>query len=585
MTNRFACVLGSNGPDWDDQLEFAEKDVERIHDTLQNLCGFSVSLAPTNGDAQDAIREVLRVAGLCQPGDDFVIYFSGHGVLHAGRLFLLWRTTSSAIFDSAIPAKQMMEAIELSRAANKLLILDCCHAGGAVGFKGAAVPLEPVLIERGSQLVLCASDKLEFARELQTFEGSFLAFHIANILSSPTKVSISLTDIVAQLRKRAEEHNSANPLEKVPIPFLFGDNRNTFLIKRPSGSRPVEIAISSLYEVDMERFRTTLEPYRRWQGDKIRQKLPVQIALPLELVNRIRVLGDYIRQDEWPGNVLDDTKSRARFLAVELPSELESNLTTAVRTIVAAAYPNLTDNLGAARDAVLESYISAKLFSTARVFATFWLGGERPDLWTEQFEELQRIDNNALIFGLTWVSQGYYPCSFWTDADWTYDGERCRVFIPQKLGLGYFEFLADWVDGAGKQPPSFTQELFWKIIVPQIVDCIIFGGHSSSLEFQLPALMHRKPDYSFVRNLSVRGEAFIETESHNIPDYYDARHRAALIAARKIADHLQTLDDTKRGVELFRLTTLNVLKDIHTEVCKLMPELAVRPTETKEQQD
>jgi hypothetical protein len=47
MTNRFACVLGSNGPDWDSRLEFAEKDVKRIHDTLHNLCGFSVFLAPT----------------------------------------------------------------------------------------------------------------------------------------------------------------------------------------------------------------------------------------------------------------------------------------------------------------------------------------------------------------------------------------------------------------------------------------------------------------------------------------------------------------------------------------------------------
>jgi len=329
MTNRFACVLGSNGPTWDDQLEFAQKDVKRIHDTLQNLCGFTVSLPPADGDAHDAAREVLRVAGLCKPGDDFVIYFSGHGVLHVGRLFLLWGTTSPAIFDSAIPAKQMMEALELCHATNKLLILDCCHAGGAVGFKGAA-PLDPVLTERGSQLVLCASSRLELAREFKKFEGSFLAFHLAKILSASTKVSISLDDIVDQLKRRAQENNSVNPLEQVPIPFLFGEDRNTFLIKRPSRSRPVEIKISSLCAVDMERFRTTLQPYRRWQSDKIRQKLPVEIELPLELVNRVRVLGDYFRKDEWPFRVSEDIRRRARFLAVELPSELETHLIKAV---------------------------------------------------------------------------------------------------------------------------------------------------------------------------------------------------------------------------------------------------------------
>ena len=63
MSNRFACVLGSNGPPWDNQLEFAEKDVERIQDTLQNLCGFSVSLAPT-ADAR-IINSIDFVEGFC----------------------------------------------------------------------------------------------------------------------------------------------------------------------------------------------------------------------------------------------------------------------------------------------------------------------------------------------------------------------------------------------------------------------------------------------------------------------------------------------------------------------------------------
>ena len=585
MSNRFACVLGSNGPLWDNQLEFAEKDVERIQDTLQNLCGFSVSLAPTNGDAQDATREILKAAGLCQPGDDLVIYFSGHGVLHAGRLFLLWRTTSTAIFDSAISAKQVLEAVELSKATNKLVILDCCHAGGAVGFKGGA-PLEPVLVERGSQIVLCASDRLEFAREFKQFEGSFLAFHLAKILSVPTKISVSLRDIVDQLKRRARENNSANPLERVPIPFLFGEDRNAnaFLIKRPSTSGPVEIKINSLYEVDIERFVTTLQPYRRWQADKIRQKLPVEIALPLELVNRIRVLGNYVEKDEWPVGVLESDKDRAKFLAAELPSELENSLVKAVRIVVAAAYPNLSDNLGTARDAVLESYVSAKLFGTARVFAGFWIGDERPDAWTGQFDELASIHNNALIFGLTWVSQSYYPCSFWTDADWYNGNEHCRVYLPQLFGVGYFEFLKK----EGKERPifTFTQELFWRLIVPQILEEIVDSHRYSYFEGELTALMIRDLDYRLVSNLRVRGEKFIETESHNIPDYYDAKHRATFIAAQKLAAYLQTLEPTVRELEFFIMAGgVNVLKDIHAEVCKLMPELALRPEESEKRQD
>jgi uncharacterized caspase-like protein len=100
------------------------------------------------------MRQISRVAAQCQPGDDLLIYFSGHGELLTGKLFLLLDTTSESVFDTAINTRHVLDAIEFSPAANKLLILDCCHAGGAVGFKGG--DLAPVLSENGGHLVLCA---------------------------------------------------------------------------------------------------------------------------------------------------------------------------------------------------------------------------------------------------------------------------------------------------------------------------------------------------------------------------------------------------------------------------------------------
>src|SRR5262249_24339020 len=142
------------------------------------------------GDPHDALRAISRLAAACRPGDELVVYFSGHGVLLGGRLFLLWDTTSERIFDSALNAKHILETLDLSIAAHKLLILDCCHAAGAVGFKGG--DLQPVLTEAGSQLVICASARLELAREFDEFCGSFIAHHTLDVLGSPTKRSVLL---------------------------------------------------------------------------------------------------------------------------------------------------------------------------------------------------------------------------------------------------------------------------------------------------------------------------------------------------------------------------------------------------------
>jgi Caspase domain len=436
MSNRFACVLGSNGPTWDTRLEFAEKDADRIHSTLQDQCGFTVYRTHPNGDAHDAMREVLRVAALCKSGDDLIIYFSGHGVLHAGRLFLLWKTTAKTIFDSAIPARPLVEALELSAATNKLLVLDCCHAGGAVGFKSNAA-LEPVLTDGGSQLVLCASNRLELAREFKKFEGSFLAFHVSTILESTTKLSISLVDLVDQLKKRAVDNNSVNPQEQVPIPFLFGKDRaSSFLIKRPKDKQPVELRVRSLFEPDMDRFRFTMGPYERWQPQVLRGRLPVEIALPAEFIDRTRVLADYVSTDKWPGEVADHTKKHVKFMAEQLLPELEHELIQAVRIVSAAAFSESGENLDAARDAILESYISAKLFATARSFDQMWLQGETREVWTEQSEELEPQERIALIFGLTWVSHELIQVSV---SGFTKNPEE----FNSPLGFLFFEALDD----------------------------------------------------------------------------------------------------------------------------------------------
>lgn len=78
--------------------------------------------------------------------DDFLlVYYAGHGVRHATRddLYLtLKQTETDALNGTAVPLDWVKQEIEDSPARVKLLILDCCYSGLAVG------AMSPVLEER-----------------------------------------------------------------------------------------------------------------------------------------------------------------------------------------------------------------------------------------------------------------------------------------------------------------------------------------------------------------------------------------------------------------------------------------------------
>jgi HEAT repeat protein len=239
---RVAFAAGSNGPPWGERLRFAARDATCVAEALKAHCDFDVF---NHEDLNDGVHEdlndgvfqkVRHLAAECKPGDELIVYFSGHGTLYAGRLFLLWDDTSESIFDSALNVHHIIEYMSLSQATNKLLVLDCCHAGRAVGFKG---DLGPTLKgDSGSQLVLCASSHLEQACELDELGASFLTHHICGLLASPSKSSITLRELENELRGRANDWNKIRPQHRVPVPFLFGTERSPFIIKR-GATQPV----------------------------------------------------------------------------------------------------------------------------------------------------------------------------------------------------------------------------------------------------------------------------------------------------------------------------------------------------------
>jgi Caspase domain len=161
-------------------LQYAERDAELLADTfLKSPCYFiDAKFVVANDDRETMVDldNFLNNSDL-QEQDLVVVHFSGHGHLFqdGGGLYLLCnRTRENAIDISAIDIKLIKRRLGDCRARYKLLILDCCHAGGAIeGMKGdqdVEAELERVL-QGSSNVILAACSRTQTTRELDTIDG------------------------------------------------------------------------------------------------------------------------------------------------------------------------------------------------------------------------------------------------------------------------------------------------------------------------------------------------------------------------------------------------------------------------------
>ncbi len=235
---RLAFVMGSNGPAHLGPLQYAQQDAQKIKACLSGpKCGFEVFEPKPECTAFELRQSLYDATELCNPGDTFICYFSGHGILEKGALILLWHHTELGRLSTALPIVEIMQALKHCKAQNKFLILDCCHAGAVVQMVGlkdiAGVPVTALEIQPDNFLVLMASDRLEKAQELESLQGSFLTSTICAALGKEFEVAdhdgdgrLSTQDLRLWLESRAREHNQNFPSTAVPFPFLYNGSRS-----------------------------------------------------------------------------------------------------------------------------------------------------------------------------------------------------------------------------------------------------------------------------------------------------------------------------------------------------------------------
>jgi DNA polymerase III delta prime subunit len=203
-------------------LKFAEKDISLMKECLTKLdyeIYIPQQIKPSIIDMFDEfIDEVKQV-------DTVLFYYSGHGHLEYGDLFLVFEDEIEKS-KSKIEISYFLKRIDKSYSSNKLIILDCCN-GLNIGDEW-----KPSLLSRSK--IITSSGRLESAKELEEFEASYFTYIFHETLSNPQEVTnqdgeILLDEFYLCLQKKTIRYNENSHI-KVPIPNLIGNSQSNFAI-------------------------------------------------------------------------------------------------------------------------------------------------------------------------------------------------------------------------------------------------------------------------------------------------------------------------------------------------------------------
>lgn len=205
------------------KLNYTDNDLKLLSEALKF---HDYEIISPKGKKSEVLEEFEQICKNCKQGDTLLFYFSGHGTIDGGKLYLEYYN------DSKIGISQIFDEIHICPAGSKIVILDTCNSGNA------AVDWTPKIDEERYCLIT-ATRRLKPAKEYDKYEASFLAYYINKALTDKENYPvdeqnrITVRTLLTYLEKVAEKHNNTD-LEKVETPIKH-DNTN-FEIAKISGS-------------------------------------------------------------------------------------------------------------------------------------------------------------------------------------------------------------------------------------------------------------------------------------------------------------------------------------------------------------
>ncbi|MFO0902105.1 MAG: caspase family protein [Pirellulales bacterium] len=220
-------------------LQFCSRDVRTLGSVLSQKCGYDdrdVYLFATDEPARPTRQRILDrvqdVLDRAMPDDVVVVFFSGHGWLDPkGKAYLITEDAQLAnLGDSALPVSLLRELLERSRARDKCLLLDCCHAGGKAAQAFGAAPEEVGrVLQDSSSLLTLASCKAgerswEWPERRQGLFTAFLAEGLAGEADTSNDQRISTLELAAYVTAKVAAQSRRLNVEQNPVLIVTGNN-------------------------------------------------------------------------------------------------------------------------------------------------------------------------------------------------------------------------------------------------------------------------------------------------------------------------------------------------------------------------
>ncbi|QDU61482.1 Caspase domain protein [Planctomycetes bacterium Pan216] len=197
FSQRWAVIIGVN--EYLDtrvrNLRYCVSDAHLLNDTLVQYCGYDADnvllitdrqqkahLRPMKRNLTTQVRDWLSYPG---EEDTVLVYFSGHGFIdRAAQGYLAPQDCDrDALIKTALRTQELRDMLNECKAKQKILILDCCHAGAAKGDEGTEAVSNPTLskvFEDAKGLMTIAScTSNEKSQEWSTLKHGLFTYFLA----------------------------------------------------------------------------------------------------------------------------------------------------------------------------------------------------------------------------------------------------------------------------------------------------------------------------------------------------------------------------------------------------------------------
>lgn len=177
------------------------------------------------------MQRLRRAAG--ETEDTLIIYYAGHGLLGWGtKLYLSVRETDPNQLDgTAVPFEWVRDAIQDSPAQIKVLILDCCFSGRAIGAMSSdSAALEQ--IDATGTTILTSTTANEVSHSLSDDRYTAFTSELIRILTEFNDRPLYLGGLYRQLSAAMVRRGLPQPRSRV------GDSSGSLILRRWSPQQP-----------------------------------------------------------------------------------------------------------------------------------------------------------------------------------------------------------------------------------------------------------------------------------------------------------------------------------------------------------